>query len=64
MFVIFTQQLQALADILHIAVPWMDFQRRLEGEKYVTISTLDIIVDEGFSIVSNASSDFNLAKPV
>lgn len=56
--------MQVLADILVIAVPWMDFQKRLEGEQYVTISTLDIIVDEGFSIVSNASTNLSLCEPV
>lgn len=42
----------------------MVFQWRLEWGKYVTISTLDLIVDQAFSIVTDANQNFKLRTRV
>lgn len=55
---------QLLADILVIASQWRQYQTRLEGEKHLTVSTLDIIVDGGFSVLSEASTNPALCKEV
>ena len=64
LYPIFYPSVQLLADILVIASQWRQYQTRLEGEKYLTVSTLDIIVDGGFSVLSEASTNPALCKEV
>lgn len=38
---------QDLKGVLAIAAPWLEMQRHLEGEKCVSISTVDIMLQIG-----------------
>ena len=56
--------MQLLVDILGIATPMKVYQTRLQAEKYVTVSTLDIVVDGGFYELTEASTNPVLCKEV
>lgn len=56
--------MQVLKDIEEICTLWAGLQKRMEAEKTVTISNLDLIVNEAFDIVLKASTDTSLCKQV
>lgn len=47
-----------------IATPWRELQTELEGEKDILISTLGIVVDDAFDVLTRAIVDHGLCVKV